>query len=510
MFNSIFTVTELCVHPRVTICFRFILLIVILLLISSIFAVDLYDVGQYNGVLSVVNVCTEKINVLYDRPDMGSCPPELTPTHTFTYTFPEVTQARSIKWMSFPVLYNTVDEQFINEIEIGALLNPLTIIYPRQLGTVTWNNVYDYLNYETVMLYDLDFYAWTNTNEVVTSPQGYKVQMHPDNDADRLIEVSGFLQAETTPIQLYGPHNGQGVENWLGFFYPKTQTIYEAFDGIMDNLYLIKTQNWAMSRDITVQGMPWLGVNTRPPTLSPGDMVIVKCFQDVLFTWSGGPTEPEHYNPPTPEHFAYVEELDYVPIYIDFKGSNLELPKEIAVYVNGVCVGATVVTDSLAILCAYICNDLPDNPELEFVLYYDAKKQGAVSSYKYWDYATGRYQKGKLVIKDKRDFYKVSLNKNDLDSAPLPSLQLSNYPNPFNPGTTIKYFVPRDNQVSLSIYNAKGQLVKILVNEKKSAGMQEAIWQGTDDMGKPCASGVYFCKMQYNNKGISKKLILMK
>jgi hypothetical protein len=428
--------------------------------------------------------------------------------YTFTYTFPPYSVREGIKWMSFPVLYNVENEQFSNEIEIGSLLDHLTVIYPRQLGQVTWNNVYDYYGDEYVMEYDYDH--WTNTTHKVTSPQGYKVQMHMDNNATRMIEVSGFLQDENTPIQLYGPHNDVSVENWLGFFYPKAQTVWEAFGNIMGNLYLIKTQNWAMCRDMSQPGMPWLGKITEEPTLSPGDMVIVKCFQDVEFTWNGGPTEPEHYVPPTPQHFEFVEKLDYDPIYIDFQNSNIELPKEIAVYVNGVCVGASVVTDSLATICAYICDDLPDNPELEFVLYYDAKKQGTISSYKYWDFATGRYQKGKLVIKDKRDYYKVSLSKSDLDSTPLPRLELTNYPNPFNPKTTIKYFVPQDNKVKLGIYNAKGQLVKTLVNEKKSAGMQEAIWQGTDDNGRACASGVYFCKMQFNNKSISKKLILMK
>ncbi|MCK4654382.1 MAG: SBBP repeat-containing protein [Candidatus Cloacimonetes bacterium] len=72
---------------------------------------------------------------------------------------------------------------------------------------------------------------------------------------------------------------------------------------------------------------------------------------------------------------------------------------------------------------------------------------------------------------------------------------LSNYPNPFNPTTTINYQLPEDSKVKLSIYNIKGQKVKILVNKILPAGEHSIIWDGKDSNGNRVSSGIYFYKM---------------
>jgi len=86
----------------------------------------------------------------------------------------------------------------------------------------------------------------------------------------------------------------------------------------------------------------------------------------------------------------------------------------------------------------------------------------------------------------------------------------NNYPNPFNPVTKIAYSVKETGNVSLEIYNLKGQLVKTLVNNVQEAGVHTEIWNGTDDSGKSVASGVYFYKMKTQNYNSTKKMILMK
>ena len=90
------------------------------------------------------------------------------------------------------------------------------------------------------------------------------------------------------------------------------------------------------------------------------------------------------------------------------------------------------------------------------------------------------------------------------------ALQLANYPNPFNPSTTISYSVPVDGNVTLSIYNAKGQLVNVLVNEHKNNGNYQMVWNGKDSSGNSVASGLYFTRLVSGGKSISKKLLLMK
>jgi hypothetical protein len=83
-----------------------------------------------------------------------------------------------------------------------------------------------------------------------------------------------------------------------------------------------------------------------------------------------------------------------------------------------------------------------------------------------------------------------------------------NFPNPFNPTTTIKYQLSNDSEVSLSIYNLFGQLVATLVNEKQAAGYYSARWNGTDQYGLPVASGVYLYKLKTREFAQTRKMVL--
>ncbi|MDI3504375.1 MAG: hypothetical protein PWP64_1311, partial [Candidatus Cloacimonadota bacterium] len=86
----------------------------------------------------------------------------------------------------------------------------------------------------------------------------------------------------------------------------------------------------------------------------------------------------------------------------------------------------------------------------------------------------------------------------------------SNYPNPFNPTTTISFTLAEPGFASLKIYNAKGQLVKQLANNDFTAGQHNLIWDGHDKHGRPVSSGLYFYRLQTKNYQESKKMILMK
>ncbi|MFC1898318.1 C10 family peptidase [Candidatus Cloacimonadota bacterium] len=87
-----------------------------------------------------------------------------------------------------------------------------------------------------------------------------------------------------------------------------------------------------------------------------------------------------------------------------------------------------------------------------------------------------------------------------------------NYPNPFNPTTTINFNVANGSErISINVYNLKGQKVKQLVNEQLSAGQHSVVWNGKDDAGKDASSGMYFVDMKDEGKYTSvKKIILLK
>ncbi|MBT4332261.1 MAG: T9SS type A sorting domain-containing protein, partial [Candidatus Cloacimonetes bacterium] len=85
-----------------------------------------------------------------------------------------------------------------------------------------------------------------------------------------------------------------------------------------------------------------------------------------------------------------------------------------------------------------------------------------------------------------------------------------NYPNPFNPTTTISFSLAEASHVSINVYNMRGQLVKTLVNTELENAYHEIVWNGKDNSGKNTASGVYFYKMKASNYTATKKMILMK
>jgi len=87
---------------------------------------------------------------------------------------------------------------------------------------------------------------------------------------------------------------------------------------------------------------------------------------------------------------------------------------------------------------------------------------------------------------------------------------ISNYPNPFNPNTTISFSLKSNAKVELAVYNTKGQLVKTLVNSKLSAGNHSYNWNGVDDQNKPVGSGLYLYKVKTADSETIRKMLLVK
>lgn len=102
---------------------------------------------------------------------------------------------------------------------------------------------------------------------------------------------------------------------------------------------------------------------------------------------------------------------------------------------------------------------------------------------------------------------------NPTDNDPVLStaeFQLSNYPNPFNPQTTISFNLISAQKVSLQVFNAKGQLVRTLCNGMFPAGQNEIIWNGQNDNDKSLSSGIYFYKLKTKNIEKINKMLLLK
>ncbi|MDD5765398.1 MAG: T9SS type A sorting domain-containing protein [Candidatus Marinimicrobia bacterium] len=87
---------------------------------------------------------------------------------------------------------------------------------------------------------------------------------------------------------------------------------------------------------------------------------------------------------------------------------------------------------------------------------------------------------------------------------------LTNFPNPFNASTRIRYRIVSEGSVHISIYDLKGSLVKTLVNVHQSTGLYEMDWNGTDRFGQSVASGVYFLRIESDHSTRNRKILLVR
>jgi len=95
-------------------------------------------------------------------------------------------------------------------------------------------------------------------------------------------------------------------------------------------------------------------------------------------------------------------------------------------------------------------------------------------------------------------------------AVPAKGRLLGNYPNPFNPETTISFDIVSAGNVRIDIFNLKGQKVRTVTDKHFGSGSHKVVWNGDDDAGHGVSSGIYFYQMQADGVVSSKKMVLMK
>jgi hypothetical protein len=110
------------------------------------------------------------------------------------------------------------------------------------------------------------------------------------------------------------------------------------------------------------------------------------------------------------------------------------------------------------------------------------------------------------------DVFEETISEDD-DTIPAltQSLYLKNFPNPFNPSTTIQFTLPKEDMVEVVIYNIRGQAVRSFDKERFIAGTNTIVWDGTDGFDRVLSSGIYLYRVR-TDSGLdeSKKMLLMK
>ena len=390
-------------------------------------------------------------------------------------------------WESCPRLFRDGNDGFDIEIVIDDL-EPYALWVEAQVPLENYMQFYD----------DPPYWYHNNEFDEFTSSSGYKINMNSDYSSYDLDMYGTRLDPNTTVLL-----NGGGVENWIGYYPEVSQKPSVAFAQIWDdNLYQIKAEDWTMYK----HNGQWQGSNMRY-TLNYGEMYIIKLeheCQDFQWNYTGG-VDPG--NRDKAEHFTYEEEADYIPIFVEFEEG--EEPLEIGVKVDGECKGASKVEDSSVQINAYILEG--DGEDVEFEMFYGrSKPETTCKDYLVYDPVSDLIEKRKIRAGEYRDFYMVSFNEEEEDQIDNETLQVNHSPNPFYTSTVISYNLSEDKNISLEVYNIKGQRIKTLYNGTASKGDHSITWNGTDANNHNVSSGIYFYKLISPGKVISKKMLMMR
>ncbi|MCK9617304.1 MAG: T9SS type A sorting domain-containing protein [Lentimicrobiaceae bacterium] len=399
----------------------------------------------------------------------------------------------SWKWLSFPRLQRTGNDP-VNAQNLLSTITP----FPEGINFLGWNNPGDYgtwLNYDQIT-------NWTSYYlNTIQSTLGYKIYTTDSDHRKSILPTPGTVLDAGTSVTIYSNH-----DNWIGYFLPNSQMPADAFGTVMMNkLKMIKTQNWTMAK---VNGV-WIGTSGIVP-FKYGDMVVVNyedhLFPYTTFAWQLA-SEAEDTEMAKAENFTYTETSDYVPIYVEVDSA--DQVKEIAAYVDGVCVGAAVAGDTLVEVNAYISDTVPAGCDIELVKYYGTKSTlSYVKDYWVYNPVTFSKEKRKLKTGGKADYYMVSFkNKEVMTFTDKPSLTC--YPNPFRTMLTFNYTLPYETNVTLNIYNLNGALVSTLVSGRQSKGSFGINWDGTNN-GTQLPNGIYIARLTTGKDILQSKITLIK
>ncbi|MHB9029865.1 MAG: carbohydrate-binding family 9-like protein [Candidatus Latescibacterota bacterium] len=93
---------------------------------------------------------------------------------------------------------------------------------------------------------------------------------------------------------------------------------------------------------------------------------------------------------------------------------------------------------------------------------------------------------------------------------PEPVILSGNYPNPFNPATTIEFTLPKSGKTTLTVYNSAGQKIRELLSDSLTSGVYRVFWDGRDDAGRSVSSGTYLYRIGMEGFQTGGKMEIMK
>ena len=409
-----------------------------------------------------------------------------------------------IQWVSFPYLtqQGTSNGNMYEQAYYG---NEPGLLQLTSNGGPTINDFLEIEGKNKNIFYNPDF----GFNDVyfgnkLFRHEGYKVEVDENGDPTTLIVDGDQLlsyELDMTTTENY----------WLGYYVPYPQNIEVAFDDEFGNVNKVWAEDWYYDAGYIQRGGDpnQLSSNsTKGKTMEYGKMYIVNMYHAVTdFSWYGSTTaeEPEKKSPP--ENFNYTEKMDYEVIDVVSIPGNVT---EIGVFEDEVCVGAIAVKDSSEQILVYSDNANRDPVPFTFEVVTGREESSPFKDYLVLNPMTGEFESS-VIISGRQGYSAIKFGEQEepenIISRPILN---GNYPNPFNPTTTISFSLPTEQDIELAIFNIKGQKVKTLYSGTADIGEHNIVWEGKDINDKRVSSGLYFYKLKTNNKEITRKMIMLK
>jgi hypothetical protein len=411
-------------------------------------------------------------------------------------------------WESFPVLDRTGNDP-VSAIpvleEMEDFPEDIVNISVLNNGPIGYNQGYGELYFDAFQM------LWfPQSGYELQSTRCHKIKVLPEIGLGsfRTLEIEGTTLDQTAPIDLI-----TGQDNWIGYWVKARQDIDDAFGEDFDKVKSIKAEDWEW-KDMRPERGPFDPVPTYYPIrpLNYGKGYVVRVKEDILgFQWNVSGEIGSQYKRKTTESFTYEEKSDYESIIIDSISGGGYIT-EIGVFENDICVGASVV-DSLPLQILAYTDAVNRGGNLTFQVSYSSNRgYQSVKSYSVLNLDEGTFENKLLILgTQKHNIIQLYLEGDEEDIPISTNLTLySNYPNPFNPSTKISFSLLEDSEVSLKVFNVKGQVVKTLLKKQIEAGEHIITWEGKDKNNKQVSSGIYFYKISTSKETKVNKMLLLK
>ena len=314
------------------------------------------------------------------------------------------------------------------------------------------------------------------------------------------LPVHGTVLDPNTPIPLNAAY-----ENWIGYFLEYPLDPQDAFAGVWNKLTRISTEHWTL---ILKDGVIVQGPSLDSP-LRYGDGVIVTVKENCTLIWNNDASPGTPVDHPSTDYYTYTKKADYVPFY--FEMDSTDGIQEIALMVADSCVGAAVVRpgDSITEVNAYLAG-MPSGEPITVETWSGFKSARLGSNdYSVVNRITGKRVSRTIYTGERQPYYVISFKSGESARCNAAVMLQPPSPNPFSHSVMCSFVLNEASNVTLSVYDMRGQRVATLMQGSYGEGFYEAAWNGIAHTGKTAPDGIYIIRLTVNDKMIANEKVVL-